>query len=101
MQSEKNSYNVFNFEVFEDKRAIKFRQKNANDVSLQDRIDLKYLKLAVDPYREAEGKFVSRKCPKCLKTKIGDYRIIYYVHKSRKQVEIIDIGLREGVYDKW
>ena len=35
------------------------------------------------------------------KTRVGNYRIIYYINKSRNAVEIIDIGIRKNIYKKW
>ena len=65
------------------------------------RIYNKYRLLASDPYNEAESSFKSRKCPKCKKTRVGDYRIIYFVMELTKEVEIIDIGPRSSIYKKW
>lgn len=45
--------------------------------------------------------FKSRKCPKCKKTRIGDYRIIYHISDNTNFVELIDIGLRKNIYKKW
>lgn len=35
------------------------------------------------------------------KTRVGDYRIIYFINESTKEVEIIDIGPRRSIYKKW
>ncbi len=99
MPSENNS--EVNYELFEDRRAIKFMYKNSDDEKLISRIHSKYYQLAVDPYKEAENSFKSRKCPKCKKTRVGDYRIIYFINESTKEVEIIDIGPRRSIYKKW
>ncbi len=61
MPSENNS--EVNYELFEDRRAIKFMDKNSDDEKLISRIHSKYYQLAVDPYKEAESSFKSRKCP--------------------------------------
>lgn len=89
------------YELFEDKRAIKFLDKHSDDMDLINRIYEKYLLLAKDPYKEAENSFKSRKCPKCKKTRVGKYRIIYFINELKKEIEIIDIGPRRGVYKKW
>ena len=89
------------YELFEDKRAIKFMDKNAADENLIRRIYNKYYQLAIDPYKEAESSFKSRKCPKCKKTRVGNYRLIYFINESTKEVEIIDIGPRRTIYKKW
>lgn len=89
------------YDVFEDKLAIKFREKHSNDIELQNRIEDKYYKLSINPIKESEDGFKSKKCPKCKKTRVGNYRIIYYINKSRNAVEIIDIGIRKNIYKKW
>lgn len=89
------------YRIFEDKLAVKFRDNHINDVNLQNRIDNKYIDLSIDPYAEAEKSFKSNRCPKCLKTRIGDYRIIYYIYQSKKEIQIIDIGHRRKIYKKW
>lgn len=95
-----NSPNV-NYELFEDKRAIKFMDKHSDDEKLVRRIYNKYRLLANDPYNEAESSFKSIKCPKCKKTRVGEYRIIYFINESTREVEIIDIGPRRTIYKKW
>ena len=99
MPSENNS--EVHYELFEDKKAIKFMDNHAADEKLIRRIHAKYYQLAVDLYKEAESSFRSRKCPKCKKTRVGDYRIINFINESTKEVEIIDIGPRRSIYKKW
>lgn len=99
MPSENNS--EVHYELFEDKKAIRFMDNHSDDEKLISRIHGKYYQLAVDPYKEAESSFRSRKCPKCKKTGVGDYRIIYFINESTKEVEIIDIGPRRSIYKKW
>ena len=36
-----------------------------------------------------------------MKTRVGTYRIIYFVNELTKEVEIIDIGPRKSIYKKW
>ena len=52
-------------------------EKHSNDENLQNRIFDKYLELSLNHYTEAEN-FKSKKCPKCKKTRVGEYRIIYF-----------------------
>ena len=99
MPSENNSQP--HYELFEDKKAIKFMDNHAADEKLIRRIHAKYYQLAIDPSHEAESSFRSRKCPKCKKTRVGEYRIIYFINESTKEVEIIDIGPRKSIYKKW
>ena len=101
MQSKRKDIDEPIYEIFEDKKAIKFLDKHLNDINLQNRIEEKYYGLAVNPYKEAQNSFKSKKCPKCKKTRMGNYRIIYFIHESKKEIEIIDIGLRKNIYKKW
>ena len=66
MPSENNS--EVHYELFEDKKSIKFMDSHSEDEKFIRRIHGKYYQLAVDPYKEAESSFRSRKCPKCKKT---------------------------------
>jgi len=64
MSSEqKNCKNEF-YEIFEDKKAIKFMNKHSDNVDLINRIYEKYLKLSVDPYNESENSFKIKKISK-------------------------------------
>ncbi|MBQ2831730.1 type II toxin-antitoxin system RelE/ParE family toxin [Methanobrevibacter sp.] len=49
-------------------------------------------KLAHLAYKESEMSFKSKKCTKCKKTRVGMYRIIYFIDESKKEIEIVDIG---------
>lgn len=88
------------YEIYEDKKAIKFMDKHSNDEDLLIRIFDKYLDISLNPYKEALN-FKSKKCPKCKKTRVGEYRIIYFINEPKKEVEIIDIGPRKNIYKKW
>lgn len=89
------------YDIFEDRKAIKFIDKPSDNEDLINRIHEKYLLLAIQPYNEAESSFKSKKCPKCKKTRVGKYRIIYFIDESKKEIEIIDIGHRRSIYKKW
>ncbi len=80
-------------------RANKFIGKHSNDTVFIERLEKKYLDLSNDPYSCVENSFHSTKCPRCKKTRIGNYRIIYYIIEDKKIVEIIDIGLRKNIWD--
>lgn len=101
MQSKRKDRDEPIYEIFEDKKVIKFLDKHFNDIDLKNRIEEKYYGLAVNPYKEAQNSFKSKKCPKCKKTRMENYRIIYFINESRKEIEIIDIGLRKNIYKKW
>ncbi|HOX54227.1 MAG: type II toxin-antitoxin system RelE/ParE family toxin [Candidatus Omnitrophica bacterium] len=51
--------------------------------------------LKSDPYR---GKSLKGKLAGDYSLRIGDYRIIYAVHKSKLVVYIIDLGHRKEIY---
>lgn len=51
-----NSFKIC-YELFEDKKAIKFMDKHFDDERLINRIYDIYHRLAVDPYNEAESSF--------------------------------------------
>ena len=89
------------YRIFEDKLALKFKKQHAKDVDLLNRIEDKYFDLSIDPYAESIKSFKSRRCPKCKKTRIGDYRMIYYIYQSEKEIQILDIGHRKNIYKKW
>ncbi len=36
-----------------------------------------------------------------VKTRVGKYRIIYFIDELKKEIEIIDIGPRNKIYKKW
>lgn len=93
--------NSYSYEIFEDKKAIKFMDKHFDDEDLINRIHDKYLLLSINPYKEAEKSFKSKKCPKCKKTRVGKFRIIFFIDESKKEIEIIDIGPRKSIYKKW
>ena len=100
MSLKQNGKNKEYYEIYEDKKAIKFMEKHSNDEDLMSRIFDKYLDLSLNPYKEAEN-FKSKKCPKCKKTRVGEYRIIYFINEAKKEIEIIDIGSRKNIYKKW
>ena len=89
------------YRVFKDKRVEKYLDNNSDNIELIERIEKKILDLSKNPYLCAEDSFKSRKCPKCNKTRVGDYRIIYHISKRAKIVELIDIGPRKNIYKKW
>ena len=99
MSSENDS--DLQYELFEDRKAIRFMDQHSNDEKLIKRMHEKYYQLAINPYKEAESSFKSKKCPKCKKTRVGDFRIIYFINESTKEVEIIDIDPRRSIYKKW
>lgn len=55
------------YNLFEDKKAIKFMDKHSSDEDLINRIYDKYISLAVNPYKEAESSFKSKKMSKMQK----------------------------------
>jgi len=89
------------YEIYEDKRAIRFKHRHRRDKDLLTRINKQYVELSKNPYRCAEEYFESKKCPKCKKKREGDYIMIYYIYESSKTVEIVDADHRKKIYKKW
>lgn len=80
MQSEQKEDNESHYEIFEDKRVIKFLDKHINDNDLQERIEDKYYWLSLNPYKEAEKSFKSHKYPKTMKMD----RFILFMNQLKK-----------------
>ncbi len=97
MPSENNSQPTY--ELFEDRRAIKFMDKNSEDEKLIKRIHGKYYQLAIDPYKEAERSFKSRKCPKCKKTRVGIIGLYISSMNQLKKLKLLILAL-EGPFIK-
>ena len=91
---------IMSYRVFKDKRVEKYLDNHSDNTELIERIEKRILDLSKDPYFYADS-FKSKKCPNCKKTRVGNYRIIYYISKRAKLVELIDIGPRKKVYKKW
>lgn len=54
-----------------------------------------------NPYNKSNKQLKSRKCPKCKRYLIGNYRIVYYINKKQKIIEFIDIDDRASIYKKY
>lgn len=54
-----------------------------------------------NPYNAADIQLKSKKCPKCRRHRVGNHRIIYYVHSSNSIVEIIDLIPRKDDYKQY
>ena len=72
--------------------------KNIQRRKILLRINKKYLEILKNPYESEFIELTSNKCPKCQRARVGNYRIIFYVSESRKQIEIIDIIPRKNKY---
>ncbi len=86
------------FKLFEHDRVKKFFKKHENDRKLILRINKKYLEILKNPYESSFKELHSVKCPKCRRARVGDYKIIFFVDISNKQIEIIDIIPRKNNY---
>ena len=93
--------NTDRYKIFQDELADEFLDKNSNNKKLVRRIKEKIVRISIDPHREAEKAFISSKCPKCKRARVGDYRIIYFIYDSKNAVQILDIGKRATIYKKW
>jgi hypothetical protein len=59
------------YELFEDKKAIKFMDNHSDDEKLIKRIYDKYSQLSINPYKEAESSFKSKNVRNVKKNKSG------------------------------
>lgn len=57
-------------------------------------------KLAHLAYKESEMSFKSKKCTKCKKTRVGMYRIIYFIDESKKKRLKLSILVLEKIFIK-
>ena len=85
MQSKRKDRDEPIYEIFEDKKVIKFLDKHFNDIDLKNRIEEKYYGLAVNPYKEAQNSFKSKNV-NSLKTKLEN------ILNSPKKEKAIDIS---------
>ncbi len=86
------------YELYEHDKAKKFFKKHRKDKELLIRINKKYYEILKNPYDSSFKELNSTKCPKCQRARVGDYRIIFYVSQSLKQIEIVDIIPRKDNY---
>lgn len=54
-----------------------------------------------NPYNVADIQLKSKKCPKCKRHRVGDHRIVYYVHTSTNIIEIVDLIPRKDDYKQY
>lgn len=86
------------YELFEHDRVKKFFKKHKKDKALLLMITKKYFEILNNPYHSEFIELNSVKCPKCHRTRVGNYRIIFYVSDNHHQIEIIDIIKRKTDY---
>ncbi len=82
------------YKILLDKRVLKDLKK----IDKKDRIkivDAIENKLAIDPY---SGKKLAGNLSEFYRYRVGNYRIIYSIHESSIEIEIIKIGHRKNVY---
>lgn len=87
-----------NYKLFEHIKVKKFFKKHKNDKDLLLRINKKYVEILDNPYDFEFKELYSKKCPKCHRARVGDYRIIFYVSQKNHQIEILDIIPRKKNY---
>lgn len=54
-----------------------------------------------DPYNKSNKQLKSKKCPKCKRYRVKNYRIVYYINNKKGIIEFIDIDDRGSVYRKY
>ena len=87
------------YSIYEHKEATKFRKKHEKDKDLLKRILLKYNEIKENPHDSQFKQLKSSKCPQCKRTRVGNYRIIFFV--SKKDIEIVSIITRRDNYKKY
>ena len=54
-----------------------------------------------NPFDSSNKQLKSKKCPKCKRYRVGDYRIVYYINTKKEFVEFIDVDDRASIYRKY
>ena len=54
-----------------------------------------------NPFDSTNKQLKSKKCPKCKRYRIGNYRIAYYINTKKGFVEFIDVDDRTSIYRKY
>ena len=90
------------FETIYTKKALKklnkFKKKNKNVYKqLKNGIN----KIEKNPYKSSNKQLESIKCPKCKRHKVGNYRIVYFVHMDSNIIEIQNIVNRKSDYNEY
>ncbi len=87
------------YSIYEHKDASKFRKKHNNNKQLIKRILLKYNEIKQNPNNPQFKQLKSKKCPKCKRTRVGNYRIIFFT--SKNNIEIVSIIYRKDEYSQY
>ena len=86
------------YKLFEHDKAKKFFKKHENNKSLLLRINREYLNILKNPFNSSYKELNSVKCPKCHRARVGNFRIIFYISREKRCIEIIDIIPRKDNY---
>ena len=54
-----------------------------------------------NPFNKSNIQLKSKKCPKCKRYRVGNYRIVYYINTKKGFIEFIDIDDRSSIYKKY
>ena len=76
------------------------QQLHMSAKELYDNI-LNSLDITQNPFDSTNKQLKSKKCPKCKRYRIGNYRIVYYINTKKGFVEFIDVDDRTGIYRKY
>lgn len=76
----------------------KLKRLKKSDKIVYDNVKKGLYSIQNNPHNMADIQLTSKKCPKCRRHRVGNYRIIYYIHSSEKIVEIVDIIARKDDY---
>lgn len=83
------------FEIYFRKNAL--NQFSKLPKSTQKRIKKVLFELSKDPFKVPYKKLINFE--NSFRIRVGNYRIIYSIHKDNCVIEVIKIGKRENVYE--
>ena len=85
------------FELVLLKPALKFYKKSDKD--LYKKLVKAFQRIEKSPFYGKDIKKLSGKLSGFYRYKVNDVRIVYFVEKEKRKVNVIDIGYRGGIYE--
>ncbi|AWX33190.1 type II toxin-antitoxin system RelE/ParE family toxin [Methanosphaera sp. BMS] len=90
------------FNIIYTKKAL----KNLNKYKKKNKTVYKQLKEGIykiekNPYKSSNKQLESIRCPKCKRHKVGNYRIVYYIHTKSNIIEIQNVIARKSDYNEY
>lgn len=90
------------FETIYTKKALKnlYKYKKRNKI-IYYQIIKGIAQIEENPFKSSNKQLGSIKCPKCRRHKVGDYRIVYYIHTKSNIIEIQNVIPRKSDYNEY